>query len=164
MKRKLILFCAIALILSMGLCGCEYDKDGDGGYVPRDEYVLPTSGNAEKGTVPYVVAKLIEAGQVVRDYNQLPSAAIQAEEAYCIRTNGVNVEIYRFAEDSPMFVKIKELNAYPIMNQEGELLGTNRAIIRDQFVMMIPTNTNSNAMDVTELNEKLVKRFLEIKL
>lgn len=164
MKRFLIVGLILLMVCSMGMSGCEYDKDGDAGYVPQDDYVLPTSGNAEKGTVAYVVAKLIEAGQVVRDYNELTAAPIGAEEAYCIRTNGVNVEIYRFREDSVLFQKIKQLGAYPIMDEEGNVLSTNRAVIKENFVMMIPTNTNANAEDVTELNDRLVKRFEELKL
>lgn len=164
MKRFLTFFCLALLILSMGLCGCEYDKDGDAGYVPQDEYVLPTSGNSQKGTVPYVVAKLIEAGQVVRDYNQLTPDAIGAEEAYSIRTNGITMELYRFADDNPLFLKIKELGAYPILDDQGEVLATNRAVINGNVVLMIPTNINVSAQDVSEMNDKLVKRFMDIKL
>ncbi len=164
MKRLFVWICLICLVCSGALVGCEYDKDGDAGYVPRDEYVLPTTGTAEVGTVPYAVAKLIEKGQVVRDYNQLKAAPIGAEEAYSIRTNGLNVELYRFAEDSKLFLKIKELGVYPIMDEEGNVLATRRAAVNGNIVLMIPADTNERAESVTEMNDRLVERFESLKL
>ena len=162
MKRFLAIFAVLVCVVT--LCACEYDKDGDKGYEPRGEYVLPTSDRAEQGSVPYAVAKLIEGGQVVRDYYEMTVDAIGAEEGYCIRTNGINVEMYRFKEDNEFFKKIKELGAYPIMDQEGNVLATNRAVINGNLVMMIPTNTNATLMDITAQNDKLAKRFEELKL
>ncbi len=162
MKQWFALLSVIVLLSGCMLGGCAYDKDGDAGYVPRDEYVLPTD-REEKGSVPYVVAKLIAAGQVVRDYNELQSEAIGAIEAYSIRTNGINVEFYRFDEDSQMLAKIKELGAYPVMNEEGEVLSTLPAVINKNVVMMIPSNKNAAAMDITEMNERLIKRFKNIR-
>lgn len=161
--KKIILWTLLLMAL-LSFCGCEYDKDGDAGYRPQDEYVLPTIGTAEKGTVPYVVAKLIAAGQVVRDYNELTADAIGAEEAYSIRTNGVDVEIYRFKEDSALFQKIKQLGAYPILDEEGNVLSSNPAYINGNFVMMIPTDTNDYDKDVSDLHEKLIARFSSLEL
>ncbi len=162
--KKLIIWLMIILVALTCLWGCEYDKDGDAGYQPQDEYVLPTTGTAEKGTVPYVVAKLIAAGQVVRDYNELVVTGIGAKEAYSIRTNGVDVEIYRFDEDSALFQKIKELGAYPLLDEQGNVLSSNPAYINGNFVMMIPTDTNDYDKDVSQLHEKLVQRFNDLQL
>lgn len=161
MKRFLVLFLISVLSVSALFCGCTYDKDGDKGYKPADEYVLPTD-REEKGSVPYVVAKIIAQGQVVRDYNQLQHESIGAIEAYSIRTNGIDVQFYRFAEDSERLAKIKELGAYPIIDEEGTVLSTLPCVVNQNVVMMIPTNTNAHAMDVTEMNERLIERFKKV--
>ncbi len=160
MKKLMILLLAALLLCS----GCQYTKDGDADYKPQDEYVLPASDAHEKGSVPYVVGKIVEMGQVVRDYNELLSEPIGALEAYSIRTNGVTVEFYRFEEDAPLFKKTKELGAYPILDEEGNVLSTRRAAVNGNVVMMIPADQNKLAEDITALNDKLTERFLSIDL
>ena len=153
------------MLMAMLLCsGCKYTKDGDADYKPQDEYVLPTSGDHEKGSVPYVVGKLVEMGQVVRDYNELQADPIGAVEAYSIRTNGVTVEFYRFEQGAALFEKIKELGAYPIMDDQGNVLATRRAVINGNIVMMIPAEQNKNLEDISALNNKLVDRFLSLSM
>ena len=160
MKRLCIILLAALLIFS----GCQYTKDGDADYKPQGEYVLPASDAQEKGSVPYVVGKLVEMGQVVRDYNELQASAIGAKEAYSIRTNGVTVEFYRFEEGNALLEKTKELGAYPILDEGGNVLATRRAAVNGDIVMMIPADQNKNLQDVTALNDKLEKRFLSIDL
>ncbi|MBR5782768.1 MAG: hypothetical protein IKY33_00915 [Clostridia bacterium] len=161
MMKKIIALLLIALVL---LGGCTYTKDGDADYVPRDEYVLPTSDTQEKGSVPYVIGKLVEMGQVVRDYNEMLAEAIGAIEAYSIRTNGITVEFYRFAEDNVLLQKTIELGAYPILNENGEVLVTRRAAVNGNIVMMMPADENKHAEDISALNDKLEERFKSIKL
>lgn len=160
MKRWMILFIAVLLICS----GCQYTKDGDAGYQPKDEYVLPAWDAEEKGSVPYVVGKLVAMGQVIRDYNQLIADSIGAIEAYSIRTNGVNVEFYRFEEGHKLLEKTKELGAYPILDEEGNVLVKRRAAVNGNVVMMIPSDENKNLEDITALNDKLTDRFLSISM
>ena len=159
MKKLMIVLMLAAVMLS----GCEYTKDGDAGYTPQDEYVLPTSDSDEAGSVPYVIAKMIEAGQVVRDYNELIAEAVGAEEAYSIRTNGITVELYRFAQDSERLALIKELNAYPLLDEKGEVVMTYRCAINGNIVMMLPSDQNAGLDDITELNDKLIKRFESVE-
>lgn len=162
MKRFLAALLAAFMLLSM--CACEYTKDGDKGYVPYDEYTLPNRATAEQGSVPFVVAELIAKGQVVRDYNKLVTATNGAEEGYSIRTNGINVEIYRFAADSEFLKEIVKLGSYPIKDDSGKVLATRRAVVNGNIVMMIPSEQNSLGEDISELNQKLVERFEKIKL
>lgn len=159
MKKLMIVLMLAAVMLS----GCEYTKDGDAGYTPQDEYVLPTSDSEEAGSVPYVIAKMIESGQVVRDYNELIADAVGAEEAYSIRTNGITVELYRFAEDSERLALIKDLNAYPILDPEGNVVTTYGCAINGNIVMMLPSDQNAKLEDITEINNKLIERFESIE-
>ncbi len=160
MKKWLILLVLVLLICN----GCQYTKDGDAGYEPKDEYVLPASDAEEKGSVPYVVGKLVEMGQVVRDYNELIADSIGAIEAYSIRTNGVTVEFYRFEKGHKLLEKTKELGAYPILDEEGNVLVKRRAAVNGNIVMMIPSDQNKNLDDITALNDKLTDRFLSITM
>lgn len=160
LKKWLIILLAVLLLFS----GCEYTGDGDAGYTPQDEYVLPLLAEQEKGSVPYVVAKLVAMGQVVRDYNELKADGIGAMEAYSIRTNGITVELYRFEKGHKLLEKTKELGAYPILDEKGEVLSTKRAAVNGNVVMMLPADKNKNLEDITAMNDKLIKRFLSIDL
>ena len=160
MKRFTIILLAALLLC----CGCEYTKDGDADYKPQEEYVLPASDAQEKGSVPYVVGKIVEKGQVVRDYNRLQVVSDDMLEAYSIRTNGVTVEFYRFEKGAALLEKTKELGAYPILNDDGEVLATRRAAVNGEIVMMIPADQNKNLEDISALNDKLTERFLSIDL
>lgn len=159
MKKLMIVLMLAALMLS----GCEYTKDGDAGYTPQDAYVLPTSDTEEAGSVPYVIAKIIESGQVVRDYNELWAEPVGAVEAYSIRTNGITVEIYRFAENSERLKLIQSLDAYPLLDEEGNVVETYRCAINGNVVMMLPADKNAMQEDITELNDKLIKRFESVE-
>ena len=159
--KKLMILLLVALLLCSG---CQYTKDGDADYKPKDEYVLPASDAEEKGSVPYVVGKLVEMGQVVRDYNALNGIPVGAVEAYSIRTNGVTVELYRFEQGAVLLEKTIELGAYPIMDEQGNVLSTRRAAVNGNVVMMIPAEQNKLLQDITALNDKLTKRFLSIKM
>ncbi len=160
MKKWMILLVVVLLICS----GCQYTKDGDADYEPKDEYVLPAWDAEEKGSVPYVVGKLVEKGQVIRDYNKLIADSIGAIEAYSIRTNGVTVEFYRFENGHKLLEKTKQLGAYPILDENGNVLAKRRAAVNGDIVMMIPSDQNKNAEDITALNDKLTERFLSITL
>ena len=155
---------AILLLSVMLLSSCTYTKDGDADYVPRDAYVLPTSDTEEKGSVDYVVARLVEMGQVVRDYNELKAEGIGAKEACSIRTNGVTVEFYRFDKDHVLYQKTLELGAYPVLDEQGQVLNTFRASVNGDIIMMIPADVNKHQEDITALNDKLTERFQSIKL
>ena len=157
-------FCIVLLVALLLCSGCQYTKDGDADYKPQGEYVLPASDAQEFGSVPYVVGKLVEMGQVVRDYNELQAASIGAKEAYSIRTNGVTVELYRFEKGAQLLEKTKELGAYPILDEEGNVLATRRAVVNGEIVMMIPAEQNKKLEDISALNDKLEKRFLSIDL
>ncbi len=160
MKKWMILLMVVLLICS----GCQYTKDGDADYKPKDEYVLPAPDAEEKGSVPYVVGKLVALGQVIRDYNELNADGIGALEAYSIRTNGVTVEFYRFEKGHKLLEKTKELGAYPILDEKGNVLIQRRAAVNGDIIMMIPADENKKGEDITALNDKLTKRFLSITL
>ena len=159
--KKTRFFCLVCLCLV--LCACEYTRDGDSDYKPSD-YTLPSVSTAEKDSVPYAAAKLIAAGQVVRDYYEVTADIDGIEQAYTIRTNGLNVQIYKLREDSELLAQMREMGAYPLKDEDGNVLSTRRAGINGHFVLMIPSDTNAKGEDVTELNDRLVKRFEELKL
>lgn len=162
MKR----WAAAILILLFLLTGsaCKYTKDGDEGYAPIGETAFPTRADSEKGTVPYIVAELIAKGQVIRDYIKLQTDYNGAIEGYRIRTCGIDVDIYRFDTESAFYREIVSLGAYPLKDEDGNLLSTVKAVVREGFVMLIPLNENGAGMDVTDLTEKLTDRFEHIKL
>lgn len=161
--KKVIAFCLILLTV-FSLCACEYNGDDDEDYVPYKDYTLPTKGTAEADSVDYVVAMLIAKGQVVRDYHELQPEGIGAEQAYAIRTNGVNMEIYKFPDDSALLAEIKSSGVYPLKNDEGETVKTCKAAVNSHFVLMIPVDTNAKNKDITDLNQKLIDRFTALKL
>ncbi len=158
MKKVLAIFLCAALLLA----GCAYDKDHDGGYKPRGGD-LPTTATAEKDSAAFVAAALIEAGQVARDVYELRPVG-DALEAVYLRTNGVGVEIYKYAEDSETLAYVRKNGKYPLRDDAGTLLAEKRAATNGHFVLMIPKDENSKGEDITKLNDRLEQRFLELEL
>lgn len=155
----------IALLLCILLClgGCAYTKDGDEEYVIKGE-ALPSLGTADKDSVAYVTAKLIAAGQMVRDYYET-KGTVEGMEASCtVRTNGVSCEIYKMDKSSALYTQICKTGSYPLMDDEGNVLVSRRAAVNGAFVLMIPSEQNVKGEDVTALNDKLIRRFEELKL
>ena len=158
--KKIILFILCAML---ALGGCAYTRDGDKDYMPRHSEALPTVNTAEAGSVEWVAAKLIAKGQMVREVYALKTIA-DMEQACTVRTNGMDVQIYKFPEDSALLAEIRESGAYPIKDDEGNVLATRRAAVNGVFVLMIPSDLSGNAEDMSALNDKLVDRFMNLKL
>lgn len=172
MKNKLIIsiIAVITAVILITCCSCNSKKNKTGINIleqPEDytgEFDVPSSKKVEEGSALSVISNINEEVFEIQSATKTKSDDPTVIECYRINCYGVNIELFKYTDESQRLKEVRESGKFIVRSSDGTVLKEFDAVANGNYVLMFSSSTDTQGNDLKEKNQQIIDQFEKLIL
>lgn len=173
MKKKIIIISVAVAVVVIGITAALiiFLLQGEKGVnileQPNDyvgEFYIPSSKKVEEGSALSVLTNINEELFKINSAAKTMSDDPSVLESYRIDCYGVNIELFKYTDDSQRLAEVRESGKFIVRSADGTVLKEFNAVANGHYVIMFLGSTDATGEDLSEQNQKVIDQFKSLTL
>ena len=128
------------------------------------EFDVPSSKKVEDGSALSVITNINEEVFKINSAIKTKSDDPTVLECYRINCYGVNIELFKYTDESTRLKEVRETGKFIVRSSDGSVLKEFEAVANGNYVLMFSSSKDAQGNDLKEKNQQIIDQFEKLML